>query len=243
MPIAELPIDHFIPLGQVPSPLIAIPLRVYLAASICPPVDAAALADAFAAFFSDPVEIGGAVLSALSIWLLARQRVLGWPIGIVATALYIPVYYRAALFADMALYALVYLPGQLYGWYVWTRGSVADVLPVSRISWNWLAGLLLGAALAMAAIGLFLDRSVGQPLAYWDAFTTAFAVAGQVMQARKWIENWLLWIVVDSVAAGVYFVKGLYPTMVLYGLFLVLAAQGYAAWKRDLRAAPQTVDA
>ena len=200
-------------------------------------MDVSPLADAFVAFFRDPVEIAGAVLSALSIYLLARQRVLGWPIGIVATGLYIPVYYRAQLFADMALYALIYLPGLVYGWYVWTRGRAAgEALPVSRISRRWLVGLLAASALSMVAIGLVLDRLMQQPLAYWDAFTTAFAIAGQLMQARKWIENWLLWIVVDSVAAGVYFVKGLYPTMVLYALFLVLAAKGYAEWKRDLDA-------
>ncbi len=99
-------------------------------------------------------------------------------------------------------------------------------------------GTLLGlAALLMLGIGLFLDRVVGQPLAYWDAFTTAFAVAGQLMQARKWLENWLLWIVVDAVAAGVYVVKSLYPTAVLYALFIALAIKGYVDWRRSMEVA------
>lgn len=192
--------------------------------------------DAFVLFFRDPVEVTGAVLSALSIYLLARQHVWGWPVGLVSVALYIPVYFRAQLFADMALYALVYLPGLAYGWYVWGRGEAGAAVPVRRTPARWGSGLLASAALLMLAIGLYLDRVVAQPLAYWDAFTTAFAVAGQVMQARKWLENWLLWIIVDAVAAGVYVVKGLYPTAVLYGLFILLAVNGYRDWRRDLPA-------
>lgn len=196
------------------------------------------LSDAFAAFFASPVEWIGAVLSALSIWLLARQRVWGWPIGLVATALYVPVYFAAHLFADMALYALVYLPGQVYGWIVWTRRPAGSVLTVRRGGAGPVALLLGAAALGTAGLGWGLSRIPTQSLPYWDAFTTAFAIAGQLMQARKWLENWLLWIVVDAVAAGVYVVKGLYPTALLYAFFIVLAWRGYVGWRRDLAGQP-----
>ncbi len=197
------------------------------------------LLDAFAAFFRDPVEVTGAVLSASSIFLLMRQNVWGWPIGIVATSLYIPVYYRAELYADMGLYALIFLPGLIYGWVVWGRGGAdGGLFPVQRAPAHYLTLLLCGAGVVTVALGYSLDRWTGQSLAYWDSYTTAFAIAGQLMQARKWIENWLLWIIVDAVAAGVYLVKGLYPTMVLYVLFLALAVKGYAEWKRDLAPVP-----
>lgn len=194
------------------------------------------LADAFAAFFQNPVEVSGAVLSVASIYLLARQRVWGWPIGLVSVALYIPVYWQARLFGDLALYALVYLPGLAYGWYVWTHPRRGATVPVTRTPLGWGGGLLALALGLMLVLGWVLDRVIGQPLAYWDAFTTAFAVAGQLMQARKWLENWLLWIVVDAVAAGVYLVKGLYPTALLYAVFIGLAVKGWRDWRHSLEA-------
>lgn len=203
-------------------------------------VDASVLVDAFAAFFRDPVEVSGAFLSGLSIFLLARQRAIGWPVGIAATLLYLPVFYNARLYADLGLY-VVFLVFQAYGWYAWIYGGRdGGVLPVQRAPRQALLWLLGGAAVLNGVMGYGLARWTDQDLAYWDAFTTSFSLAGQVMQARKWIENWLVWLVVDVVAMGIYAVKGLYPTMVLYGIFLGLAAMGYVSWKRDLEPAAES---
>lgn len=203
-------------------------------AAAAPSLELSSFAEAFTAFFRDPVEVTGALLSGLSIFLLARQKVVGWPVGIAATVLYLPVFFHARLYADLGLY-VIFLVFQAYGWYAWLRGGPGGVaLGVRRAPRGALVLLLGLAALLNVAMGYSLARWTDQDLAFWDSFTTSFSLAGQVMQARKWLENWLLWLVVDAIAAGIYFAKGLYPTMVLYLVFLVLAAMGYAAWRRDL---------
>ena len=74
-------------------------------------------------------------------------------------------------------------------------------------------------------------------LPYWDATTTVLSVIAQILLARRRLENWILWIVVDVLAIGIYYVKGLYPTMVLYAIFLCMASGGLLLWLRAWREA------
>ncbi len=191
--------------------------------------------NAFAAFFSNPVEVAGAVLTVVSIVILVRQSLWGWPIGIAATLLYLPVFWQAQLYGDMGLYG-VFLVAQVYGWRVWYAGEPDDEAALApRLgSPSGLAILLIGAALGTMGLGWLLERAGGS-LPYWDGFTTSFALAAQVMQARKWVENWLVWIAVNAVATGVYVVKGLGPTAALYLVLLGLAVAGWMTWRRELQ--------
>jgi nicotinamide mononucleotide transporter len=193
--------------------------------------------DAFAAFFSDPVEVAGAVLTVVSIALIVRQNLWGWPVGIAATLLYLPVFWQAQLYGDLGLY-VVFLGAQVWGWSVWLRGGAegGPLLP-GRAARGRLAGLMGAGIVATAGLGWLLWRAGGSlPLA--DGFTTAFALVASLQQAYKWIENWPTWIVVNTVATGVYAIKGLWPTAVLYLILLGLAVAGWREWSRALSAAP-----
>ena len=71
-------------------------------------------------------------------------------------------------------------------------------------------------------------------LLYWDAFTTAASIVATWMLARKIIHHWLIWIVVDSVSLGLYVYKGMYPTVVLFLVYTLMAYKGYMEWKKEL---------
>ena len=86
----------------------------------------------------------------------------------------------------------------------------------------------------MAVIAYILVNFTDSDIPYWDAFTTAFSITATWMLARKIIEHWLIWIVVDLVSAGLYIYKGLYPTTVLFLVFTILAIMAYVEWKKDL---------
>ena len=105
---------------------------------------------------------------------------------------------------------------------------------VSKAPRAVLASLFTGAALFAMALGTVLHRLTDAALPYWDASTAAFSLAAQWMQTRKWIENWLVWIAVDSVGVGMYLHQRLYPTAALYTVFLGLAVSGLVAWRRSL---------
>jgi nicotinamide mononucleotide transporter len=185
----------------------------------------------------NPYEVAGVVFGALAVFLTVRENVWCWPTGLVNVLLSAIVFAQAKLYADVGL-QLVYVALCLYGWYAWLHGGVdRGALRVGRTP--ALARVVLAAAgLAFAvALGLFLQRKTDAALPFWDASTASFSLVAQWMQTRKWIENWLVWIVVDVVYVGMYVAKGLFLMAGLYAAFLVLAVFGFLAWQKTLSAA------
>jgi nicotinamide mononucleotide transporter len=182
----------------------------------------------------NPLEILGAATGALAVWLTARENVWCWPVGLANVAIYAIVFRDARLYADMGLQG-VYFALCLYGWWAWLRGGSAHGrLVVSRAPRAVLATSALAGIVFAAALGTFLRSMTDAALPLWDAGTTAFSLVAQFLQTRKWIENWPIWIAVDTIYVGMYVLKRLYLTAGLYALFLVLAGIGLAAWRRSL---------
>jgi nicotinamide mononucleotide transporter len=182
------------------------------------------------------LEIAGFLTGVLSVALMGRQHVWAWPTGLVNVALYAVVFRDARLYADMGL-QIVYFALCAYGWYHWTTGAGPRAeLPVRRAPPVALVGASLVALLGFLALGALLRRFTDASLPYLDSALGAFSLVAQWLQARKWIENWLLWIAVDIVYVGLYVFKGLYLTAALYVVFLGLAVLGWSAWRASLRA-------
>jgi len=179
-------------------------------------------------------EIGGVAFGILSVWLIARQRVLGWPTGIVNVSLFIVVFHQARLYADMGL-QVVYVVLCAYGWYAWVRGGPGHgALVVRRASSILLAGLGVAGLGGAALLGTVLHYHTDASLPFVDAATASFSLVAQVLQARKYLENWVVWIVVDIVYVGMYLYKALFLTAGLYAVFLGLAVVGLRAWRRSV---------
>jgi nicotinamide mononucleotide transporter len=182
----------------------------------------------------NPWEAAGVLFGILSVWLIVRENVWGWPTGLVNVLLFIVVFWKARLYADMGL-QVVYVVLCVAGWWSWLHGGTGHgALAVGRapraaVAWLGAAGLALAAVL-----GLTLYRHTDASLPFWDASTTSFSLVAQWMQTRKWLENWWVWIVVDAVYVGIYVSKQLYLTAGLYVVFLGLAVQGALAWRRSL---------
>ncbi|MBY0523289.1 MAG: nicotinamide riboside transporter PnuC [Gemmataceae bacterium] len=180
------------------------------------------------------LELVAALFGVVSVGLTVKQSVWGWPVGVVMVALYAVIFWRERLYADSGL-QVVYFVLQIYGWYQWLHGGSAhDRLPVSRASGGLMLLLMLLGAVGSAGLGTALARWTNQDMPYLDSTIAAFSLVAQWMLARKLLQNWLLWIGVDLLAVGVYAAKGLYPTVVLYAIFLFLAAAGYVEWQRSL---------
>ena len=183
------------------------------------------------------IEVIAASLGMVAIYLQIKQKVWYWPVSIVLVSLYIIVYIEAKLYADMSL-QVYYLLISFYGWYHWMfgkRDAPGEKLPVTFVS-RKLAILLLTASIVFfIIISGILIRYTDSDLPYWDAFTTALSFVATWMLAKKIIENWLVWIVVDAVSVGIYIYKGLYPTVILFIVLTILAVVGYMAWKRDAK--------
>jgi nicotinamide mononucleotide transporter len=176
----------------------------------------------------------GVATGVLAIFLIARESVWGWPASILSSAIYVIVFLEARLYADTGL-QVCYIVLCAYGWFAWWRGAqrADEGVRIHRASPSAVL-LALTAGLAGSGLLLLLLRRTDAALPWLDAPTTAFSLVGQWMQARKWIQNWPLWIVVDLVYAVLYVLRALYLTAGLYVVFAGLAVVGWVTWQRTL---------
>jgi nicotinamide mononucleotide transporter len=180
------------------------------------------------------LEILGVVFSLLYLYFSIRQNILLWPMGIASAVLYMVVFFQAKFYADMGLNAY-YFAISIYGWAIWgRRSSGAQMLKVSRLSRS-LGFYLLGiTSVVFVLMGAILDRYTDSPLPYWDAFTTALSFTATWMLARKILEHWIIWVVVDIVSMALYLYRGLYPTLGLFFIYTLMAVIGFIQWRRSL---------
>jgi nicotinamide mononucleotide transporter len=169
------------------------------------------------------------------VWLAARESLLNFPIAIVSCLLYVLIYYRQGLYSDSGLQG-VFIALSAYGWYEWRYGgrdkTELPVTHVPAIEWALAAAFVLAYTLGS---GYYLGHHTDSTFPYWDSFTTGTSIAAQFLMMRKRLENWWLWILVDIIYVPILWVKQLYPTSLLYALYLGLAAYGYWQWARDMK--------
>ena len=182
-------------------------------------------------------EIIGFVLGVIGVWLMIRQNILGWPVGLVQVAVYAWVFFDARLYSDALLQVAFFLI-QAYGWWHWWRGGTTlRALPVTRLGAAATAGAVAAGAVLTAGWGTLMHRTTDAALPYWDAFILIFSIIAQWLQARKKLENWPGWLLVNTVAVGVYWVKDLRLTAALYVIFWLLALWGWREWGRSMEPA------
>ncbi|MCG7527212.1 nicotinamide riboside transporter PnuC [Streptomyces sp. OfavH-34-F] len=190
-------------------------------------------------------EVLGFGSGALCVWLVARQHLANWPIGIANNLFFILLFSQSGLYADAGL-QIVFIALAAYGWWTWTHGGGpgTDGLPVRRTTRAEWTGLLAAGAVGTAALTVLLDRATDSTVPFWDALTTALSLAATYGQCRKLVESWWLWIAADVVYIPLYAYKELYLTSLLYIGFLTLCLAGLRNWSRDLAATdPRTAKA
>ncbi len=126
-----------------------------------------------------------------------------------------------------------YLVMAVYGWYQWRQGGQNHKgLEISVWSLKKHGLAICFVTLASVVSGYLLTKNTDAQLPYLDSFTTWGAVLTTVMVARKILENWLYWVVIDTASIYLYFDRGLYQTVVLLVFYVVLAMAGYVTWRR-----------
>ena len=176
------------------------------------------------------LEVVAFVLALGTVLMNIRVNPLGWPLAIVSSLLYFGLFCNSRLYGDAGL-QIFFAVVALWGWWQWLRGT-EDGRPLEvrslGVRGRWIAlGVL---AVAWPATGLFLRTWTDTDVPWWDAFPTAASVVGQWLLGRKYIENWPTWLVVNIVSVGLFAHKGLWLTVVLYVVFIVLSVVGWKAW-------------
>ncbi|HTN77167.1 MAG TPA: nicotinamide riboside transporter PnuC [Pirellulaceae bacterium] len=177
------------------------------------------------------IEIVASILGLICVVLTVRRHIACWPVGLAMVMLYIGIFYQARLYSDMLL-QVVYVFLQIYGWHAWLHGQpdhsplAITPLPLKHCL-PWLACGITGTL----SLGTFMHVATDASFPYLDALVTVASLIAQWLMGRKVLESWLVWIFVDCLAVGLYFSKELYPTAVLYLLFLLLAIWGWLDWR------------
>jgi nicotinamide mononucleotide transporter len=172
----------------------------------------------------------------LSIWMVIcnmRVHPLGWPLAMASSALYALLFLQFKLYGEAGLQA-VFIALAGWGWWQWLRGrdAAGQALTVHRLSWQQRGRALLATAAAWPLLAMTLSRLTDSDVPWLDALPTVGSLTGQFLLGRKLIENWPVWIAVNAVSLLLFAVKGLWLTVLLYALFLLLAAIGWRAWSR-----------
>ncbi|MDN5214832.1 nicotinamide riboside transporter PnuC [Fulvivirgaceae bacterium BMA12] len=184
----------------------------------------------------------GLLFGLLAVWFLIIENIWTWPSGIAYVLVSLVVFWEARLFGDFLLHILYFILNS-YGWYYWLYGKnkQQEVLPVTKSSSKEMALTVLLTAIGVYVFGYFLqnlpDYIEGLPAAalpYWDSATSVLSITGMWLTAKKRIDSWYYWLVVDILATGIYFYKEIYFYAVLYMVYIVMAVLGYLAWKKSL---------
>ena len=185
---------------------------------------------------SNKIELLGAILGILYIIFSIRQNILTWPIGIITSLLYIVVFFKSALYAAMGL-QVYYVLISIYGWILWLRGKKENsksLLPVQLVKKKLWIKIAAVSVIIYAVILFILLNFSDSDVPFMDSLTTSLSIVATWMLAKKYIEHWIIWIFVDIVSSGLYIYKNLWPTVVLFVVYTVMAFIGFTEWKKDL---------
>ena len=192
-----------------------------------------------------------AVLLAIAYLLLAvRESLLCWYCAFVSTAIYTAIFWDVSLLMDSAL-NVYYMAMAVFGWYQWKYAGreqagekeKAGGVAIASLSRTQHVIIIVSITLLSLISGYLLSEHSQAAWPYVDSFTTWGSVITTYLVARKYLENWLYWIVIDTVSIPLYLDRGLNLTALLFGTYAIIAIAGYFSWKNHYQRGGVLVEA
>lgn len=182
------------------------------------------------------IEIIGAIIGLLYLYLEYNANKWLWPVGVLMPIVYIYIFFQSKFYADMGV-NMYFFFASIYGWIHWSkhRRGPEEELAVTHTPIKFILPLVIIGFLLFALLAFILINYTDSPVAYGDSFTTALSILGMWLLARKHLEHWWFWIVVNVVSSVLYVWKGLYPTSILFAVYSVISVFGYFKWKNMMR--------
>ncbi|WP_319764362.1 nicotinamide riboside transporter PnuC [Maridesulfovibrio sp.] len=169
------------------------------------------------------------------IFLSVRQNPLCWPFGIVSVGIWMVIVFQGKLYSD-AFLQLVYVILGFYGWYQWLRGGQDNSpLKIQRVDRKLALRLILIGLVTFVPTGYLMENYLEASFPWWDALTTVLSLIAQYLLARKYMENWLLWITADTMYVGIYYAKGWSGYSGLMIVYTAMAVLGFISWLKSYR--------
>ncbi|MFC3033516.1 nicotinamide riboside transporter PnuC [Pseudoalteromonas fenneropenaei] len=171
-------------------------------------------------------------LSVAYLLLAIRENSWCWPAAFLSTFIYTLLYWNGALLMESLLH-VYYMVMAVVGWYWWQNPRQSKSLSI--VSWSLQRHVLIISLTGIATLvsGYIMDNYTHAEMAYLDSFTTCFAIVTTYLVAKKVLENWLYWVVIDAASMYLYYVKGYYPTLAMFVFYTFMAVWGFKTWYEE----------
>ena len=180
------------------------------------------------------LEIIATITGIISVALQAKEKVIAWPFAIVSVSILAYIFFFEKLYSDLGLH-VIYIILNIYGWILWSqKKDTESVTPTKLLSQNGMVYSAITTVIGCGILGYMMSTYTDADLPYFDAFTTSGSLVAQYLLAKKYLQNWWLWIIVDIVAIPLYLYKGLWIISVLFTVYLAICIWGYFSWKKEL---------
>lgn len=183
------------------------------------------------------IDWGALISGILYVTLAAKENVWCWLFGLVNVGLFFVIAFNAQMYSDVGL-QVVYFGLTIYGWWQWVYGNknnLQNPLKITTTSVKLWTILIFFTLFSTAILYFLLSSFTSTDVAFWDALTTALSLTATWMTARKKLENWLVWILVDPIYVGLLYYKGWHLSSLLFGIYTIIAVFGYFEWKRKMK--------
>jgi nicotinamide mononucleotide transporter len=181
------------------------------------------------------LEATGAIAGLVCVWLLIRQSLWTWPLGLYYSVVSVYLFADARLVGQVCLNAY-FAVMNAWGWYLWLRGRADREAPleVTRTAAGTLAWLLVASAAGVLFLATAFDLLTAARLPHLDFSVAVLSVAAMWLQARKKLESWVFWICVNVASVALFLASANYFYLVLYLIYVPMAISGYVAWRRSM---------
>lgn len=206
------------------------------------------------------IEAIGTLAGLLCIWLASLEKLTNYAFGLINVTLFAVIFFQIQLYASLLLQVFFFV-ANIYGWYAWSR-QTADNQSVLHIRWMSLKkalGCIVLSILAIALMTQYIDTVFGwltrmsvalmqaaglsvvmpvlQPDAFpfWDACLLVLSVVAMILMTRKYVENWLLWVVINIISVMIFARQGVYAMSLEYVILTLIALNGCWLWIKSAR--------
>ncbi len=186
------------------------------------------------------IEFTGSVAGIIAVWLAAKSKILTWPVGLINIILFFLIFWQVELYSDVFL-QVYYFCISIYGWHNWKKEKELNA-PIKLLKTSskfllmgtiFIATVFLG--FAVSNLHVMIPNVFQKPASfpYIDSFLAISSIIANTLMAQRFIENWILWIIVNVISVVVYFLKDIIFVSMEYFVFLILAIYGFYYWKKE----------
>jgi nicotinamide mononucleotide transporter len=180
-------------------------------------------------------EVFAVLLGMTYVILAAKESQWAWPFAFFSTLIYTILFWDGALISSSIL-NFYYMAMAIYGFMLWKEDEDGSRLSISTLALKQHFLLIASGLVGSVVLGYLSETYLGARFAYLDAFVMVFSGIATWLMAKKVLENWFYWVIIDSTAIVLYFKSGYLATIVLFVLYVVLAFYGYASWRKRFNA-------